>query len=38
MNSQFTSAVASCGRTLTATDLWLCVLPVGLFLSIVSLV
>lgn len=38
MKTQFPSAVASCGRTLTSTDLWFCLLPVGVFLSIVSLV
>ena len=31
-------AVAAVSRSLTATDLVLCLLPIGLFLSIVSLV
>ena len=38
MSSQHPLAVASCGRTLTSTDIWLCFLPVGVFLSIVTLV
>ena len=38
MKSQPSKAVASCGRTLTSTDIWFCLLPVGVFLSIVSLV
>lgn len=32
------AAVVGVGPTLTVTDIWLCLLPVGLFLSIVSLV
>ncbi len=32
------TAIAGCGRTLTATDVLFCLLPVGFFLSIVSLV
>jgi hypothetical protein len=32
------SAVVNCGPSLTVTDLWLCLLPVSVFLSIVSLV
>ncbi len=31
-------AVAAVGRSLTGTDLCLCLVPIGLFLSIVSLV
>lgn len=31
-------AIPATGRVLTATDLALCLLPIGLFLSIVSLV
>ena len=32
------SAVIGCGPSLTVTDLWLCLLPVSFFLSIVSFV
>lgn len=32
------SAVVGCGPMVTKTDMWLCLLPVSLFLSIVSLV
>jgi len=32
------TAVAATSRSLTATDLALCLLPIGLFLSIVSLI
>jgi hypothetical protein len=32
------TGTAGCGRSLTPTDLLLCLLPVGFFLSIVSLV
>ena len=32
------SAVAAVSRSLTVTDLCLCLVPIGLFLSIVSLV
>jgi len=31
-------SIASTGRSLTVTDVCLCLLPIGLFLSIVSLV
>jgi hypothetical protein len=31
-------AAVGCEATLTITDLWLCLLPVSFFLSIVSLV
>jgi hypothetical protein len=32
------TAVAGCGRSLTARDVLMCLLPVSFFLSIVSLV
>jgi hypothetical protein len=32
------SAVVGCGPMVTATDVWLCLLPVSLFLSIMSFV
>jgi len=31
-------AVVGCSRTLTAIDIGLCLIPIGLFLSVVSLV
>lgn len=38
MKSQPQVASVGRGRTLTSTDIWFCLLPVGFFLSIVSLV
>jgi hypothetical protein len=38
MKTPGSTAVAAMSRSLTATDLALCLLPIGLFLSIVSLV
>lgn len=38
MKSTRSPAAGGCGRTLTATDIWFCLVPVCFFLSIVSLV
>jgi hypothetical protein len=38
LKSSQSTAVVVTSRSLTATDLVLCLLPIGLFLSIVSLV